>query len=142
MWFCLFEASMADEPLAGQIREIVRTELAPMRGQLDGLRDEVAPVRAQLDGLRAQLDRLSSEVAPMRAQLDGLPIINRTVTVIQQEVRALRAGFNDFALTNSTSGEIESLHTDVNRVQAENAEPAARVITLERLVRQLGERKP
>jgi uncharacterized protein involved in exopolysaccharide biosynthesis len=66
--------------LAELIREIMRTELAPMRGQLDGL--------------RAQLDRLSSDVAPMRAQLDGLPIINRTVTVIQQEVRALRAAFN------------------------------------------------
>jgi hypothetical protein len=45
----------------------------------------------------AQLDRLSSDVAPMRAQLDGLPIINRTVTVIQQEVRALQVAFNDFA---------------------------------------------
>jgi hypothetical protein len=39
-------------------------------------------------------------------------------------------------LTNPTSGEIESLHTDVNRVQAENAELAARVITLERHVRE------
>jgi hypothetical protein len=119
---------MADEPLAEQIREIVRAELARMR--------------TQLDGLRTQLDRLSGDVAPMRAQLDGLPLINRTVTVIQQEVRALRAAFNDFALTNPTSGEIAALHTDVNRVQAENAEPAARVITLERLKRELGEPKP
>jgi hypothetical protein len=75
--FLPIEATVTDERLAEQIREIVRTELAPMRGQLDGL--------------RAQLDRLSSDVAPMRAQLDGLPIINRTVTVIQQEGRALRA---------------------------------------------------
>jgi uncharacterized protein YlxW (UPF0749 family) len=119
---------MTDTPLTEQIRDLVRAELAPMRVQLDGL-------RADVNGLR-------SEVAPMRAQLDGLPLINRTVTVIQQEVRALRAAFNDFALTNPTSGEIESLHTDVNRVQAENAELAARVMTLERLVRELGERKP
>ena len=114
---------MIDTQLAEQIREIVRAELAPMRVQLDGL----APMRAQLDGLRAQLD--------------GLPLINRTVTVIQQEVRALRAAFNDFALTNPTIGEIEALHTDVNRVQAENAELTARVMTLERLVRELGATK-
>ena len=124
---------MIDTQLAEQIREIVRAELAPMRVQLDGL----APMRAQLDGLapmRAQLDGL-------RAQFDGLPLINRTVTVIQQEVRALRAAFNDFALTNPTTGEIEALHTDVNRVQAENAELSARVMTLERLVRELGATK-
>jgi hypothetical protein len=114
------EVTMIDTPLAEQIREIVRAELAP--------------VRAQLDGLRADL-------APMRAQLDGLPLINRTVTVIQQEVRVLRAAFNDFALTNPTTGEIEALHTDVNRVQAENAELTARVMTLERLVRELGATK-
>jgi hypothetical protein len=128
---------MIDTQLAEQIREIVRAELAPMRVQLDGL----APMRAQLDGLRAQLDGLRAELAPMRAQLDGLPLINRTVTVIQQEVRALRGAFNDFALTNPTTGEIEALHTDVNRVQAENAELTARVMTLERLVRELGAMK-
>jgi hypothetical protein len=70
---------MTDTPPAEHIREIVRTELAPMR-----------------------------------AQLDGLPLINRTVTAIQQEVRSLREAFHDFALTDPTSGEIEALHTDVN----------------------------
>ena len=74
---------MADASLAEQIREIVRAELAPIRTQLDRLRDEVAP---------------------MRAQLDGLPLINRNVAVIQQEVRALRGAFNDFASTSPTSG--------------------------------------
>jgi hypothetical protein len=113
--------------LTEQIRAIMHTELAPMR--------------ALLDGLRAQLDRLSSDVTPMRAQLDGLPIINRTVAVIQQEVRALRVAFNDCALTNPTSDEVESLDADVNRVQAENGELAVRVITLERLVGELGDRK-
>jgi uncharacterized coiled-coil DUF342 family protein len=154
---------MTDTPLAEQVREIMRAELQPVRAdqasmraqldglrvRLDGLRTEQAAVRTQLDGLRTeqtamrtQLDGLRADVAPMRAQLDGLPLINRSVTVIQQEVRALRAAFNDFALTNPTSGEIDALHTDVNRVQAENAELAARVMTLERLVRELGERKP
>jgi hypothetical protein len=46
----------------------------------------------------------------------------------------LRAAFNDFARTNVTAGEIEALHADVNRVQAENAELAARLATVERLL--------
>ena len=82
------------------------------------------------------LELLREELAPIRAHLDGLPIINRALTVLQQDLRGLRAAFNDFARTNVTVGEIEALHTDVNRVQAENAELAARLATLERLMRE------
>jgi prefoldin subunit 5 len=95
------------------------------------LRAELAPIRAQLDGLRAQL-------APMRAQLDGLPLISRALVVLQQDSRALRAAFNDFARTNVTAGEIEALYADVNRVQAENAELATRLATVERLLADTG----
>jgi ubiquinone biosynthesis protein UbiJ len=77
---------------------------------------------------------LRAELAPIRAQLDGLPLLNRAIVVLQQESRALKAAFNDFARTNVTAGEIEALHSDVNRVQAENAELATRLATLERLV--------
>jgi hypothetical protein len=90
----------------------------------------------QFTAVDARLAALTS----IRAQLDGLPLISRAVTVVQQDVRALRAAFNDFALTNTTAGEIEALHQDVNRVQAENAELAVKVATLERLVRELQER--
>jgi hypothetical protein len=72
------------------------------------------------------LENLQTELAPVRAQLDGLPFINRAVTVIQQEVRALRATFENFTLTNFTAGEIADLHVDVNRVQAENVELATK----------------
>ena len=80
---------------------------------------------AGLDERTVTLDErtatMASTLASMRAQLDGLPLISRAVTVVQQDVRALRAAFNDFALTNTTAGEIQALHHDVNRVQAENA---------------------
>ena len=56
----------------------------------------------ELERLHAAVDRRFSAVderlavlVPMRAQLDGLPLINRAVTTIQQDVRALRAAFND-----------------------------------------------
>jgi hypothetical protein len=57
-----------------------------------------------LKKIQADVADVRSQLVPMRAQLDGLPLINRTVTVIQQEVRMLRAAFNDFALTNPTKG--------------------------------------
>jgi hypothetical protein len=76
---------------------------------------------------------LRAELAPMRAQLDGLPLISRSITVLHQEMRSLKAAFNDFARTNVTAGEIEALQ-DVNRVQSENAQLAARLATLERLI--------
>jgi len=113
-----------------ELLRVIQSDLASVKGDVAGLKGDVASVKGDVAGLKADL-------RPMRAQLDGLPLINRTVTVIQQEVRALKAAFNDFALTNPTSGEIEALHADVNRVQAENAELAAKVATLERLVREL-----
>jgi predicted nucleic acid-binding Zn-ribbon protein len=98
-----------------------------------------AIVRAELADARADVRALRDDVRPMRAHLDGMPMLQRNLTATQQEVRALKAAFNDFALTNPTSGEIEALHHDVNRVQAENAELAVKVATLERLVRELQE---
>jgi ubiquinone biosynthesis protein UbiJ len=90
--------------------------------------------------LRAELAPMHATLAPMRAALDGLPLISRSLAVLHQEVRALRAAFNDFAKTNVTSGEIEALHADVNRVQAENAELSTRLATVERLMREFTER--
>jgi len=101
------------------------------------LRTELADVQADIRAVQADTRALRADVAPMRAHLDGMPMLQRNLTVTQQEVRALKAAFNDFALINPTAGEIEALHSDVNRVQAENAELAVKVATLERLVREL-----
>jgi hypothetical protein len=101
------------------------------------LRTELADVQADIRAVQADTRALRADVTPMRAHLDGMPMLQRNLTVTQQEVRALKAAFNDFALTNPTVGEIDALHSDVNRVQAENAELAVKVATLERLVREL-----
>ena len=114
--------------------EVLRAELAPMRAQL-------AELDAKTSSLDAKVSSLDAKVSPMRAQLDGLPLIGRGVTILQQETRALRAAFNDFARTNVTAGEIEALHADVNRVQAENAELQTRLATVERLLDELQGRR-
>jgi ubiquinone biosynthesis protein UbiJ len=63
----------------------------------------------------------------------------RLLDILQQETRLIRAAVNDIARTNVTTGEIEALHADVNRVQAENAILAAKVATLERRMNELQE---
>jgi chromosome segregation ATPase len=129
-------------PMRAQL-ESLHSEQAPIRAQLGSLHSELAPMRAQLESLhselapmRARLESLHSELAPMRAQLDGLPLMNRALTLLQQDMRSLRVAFSDFARTNITAGEVEALHFDVNRVQAENAELQSRLATVERLLEQ------
>jgi chromosome segregation ATPase len=109
---------------------------------LETLRTELAPLRAELADVRAQVGNLDGKVARMRAQLDGLPQIGRALTVLQQETRALRAAFNDFVCRSVTAGEIEALHADVNKVQAENAELQIRLATVERLLAELQRQRP
>jgi uncharacterized protein (DUF3084 family) len=118
----------------------VKTDLAAVKTDLTAVKTDVAAVKTDLTAVKVDIVALRTDVAPMRAHLDGMPMLQRNLTVTQQEVRALKAAFNDFALTNPTTGEIEALHTDVNRVQAENTELGTRVTTLERLVRELTER--
>jgi predicted RNase H-like nuclease (RuvC/YqgF family) len=118
----------------------VKGTVQALDGRITGLDRDIATLKTDLTAVKVDLVALRTDVGPMRAHLDGMPMLARNLTVTQQEVRALKAAFNDFALTNPTAGEIEALHTDVNRVQAENTELATRVTTLERLVRELSER--
>jgi ubiquinone biosynthesis protein UbiJ len=90
-------------------------------------------LEAARDLLRDELHPIRDELQRMRVPVDGIPTMNRNLTVLQQETRAIRAAVNDLARIQVTSGEIEALHADVNRVQAEYAELATRLATLERL---------
>lgn len=96
-----------------------------------------------LEALRSEL---GSALAPIREGLafirNELAFIRRSITALQQDTRALRAAFNDFAATNPTAGEIQALHDDVNRVQAENAELQLRLDVAERHIRELKEGQP
>jgi chromosome segregation ATPase len=94
------------------------------------------------DDLVVQILRaIQGEVATLRADIAEVRLEvtshTRQLNALQQDVRMVRSAINDMARAAPTVGEIEALHTDVNRVQAENAELAAKVATLERLVREL-----
>jgi predicted nucleic acid-binding Zn-ribbon protein len=125
-----------DNTTLENLRALMRAELAEVRAEM---RAEFTNVRAELADVKGDIRAIRADIGPMRAQLDGLPLLQRNLTITQQEVRSLKAAFNDFALTNVTKGEIESLHSDVNRVQAENAILAVRMETAERLIREIQE---
>jgi hypothetical protein len=55
---------------------------------LEDLRSELAPITASIDSIRVEL-------APIKAAVDGIPLMHRTIEVLRQETRALRAAFND-----------------------------------------------
>ena len=84
----------------------------------------------QNERILAELAGVRDEIRVMRAQLDGLPLVSRSLTIVDQNVRMLRS-------LNPTSGEIQALHDAVNAVQAEITELAAKIATLERLVAEL-----
>ena len=117
--------------------EMLRAELAPMHTTLETLRAELAPMHTTLETMRAKLDALESAFAAMRPNIAGIPMIQRAVSVIQQEQRLLKAAINDVARSQMTAGEAEALHDDVNAVQATHMELETRILELERQVKEL-----
>ncbi|HEY2185197.1 MAG TPA: hypothetical protein VGH39_09405 [Xanthobacteraceae bacterium] len=65
-----------------------------------------ALIRAELAPIRADVTSIRAEMTSVRALVEGIPLTNRALVVLQQEVRGLKAAFNDFARTNVTAGEI------------------------------------
>jgi multidrug resistance efflux pump len=119
---------MTDE----QLRTILRAELAPLQRDLAAMKAQIDAIKAQIDSMKPQIDAMKAQIEDLpriralvddlpriRALVDGIPLAGRMATTTQHELRALRAAFNDFARTAMTAGEIDALHEDVNKVQAD-----------------------
>jgi hypothetical protein len=85
-------------------------------------------IQTDLAGLKTDVAGVKSDVVAVNRQVGGH---TRTLNVLQQDVRLIRAAVNDIARTDVTSGEVEALHHDVNRLQQEVSELAARVEVIE-----------
>jgi ubiquinone biosynthesis protein UbiJ len=84
---------------------------------------------------------LQAELAPVREQLkiieikvSGIPLIAESTHDLRRDLRMVKAAINDMARVNITAGEVEALHEEIDKIQAENAELATRLATLERLL--------
>jgi hypothetical protein len=90
------------------------------------------------DDLASLRKELLDQFADLRSKVRGLPtfgasleVLHSNIRVLHQDVRELRSAINEFARTNPTTGEIEALHTDVNRVLERQNELEIRLIVLE-----------
>src|ERR1700685_230953 len=88
-------------------------------------------VLVHLRGLDAKIDRIAGDLVAVKGDLIAVKTEvgghTRTLDVLRQDVRMIRAAVNDIARIDVTSGEVEALHHDLNRVEKELAELAARV---------------
>jgi FtsZ-binding cell division protein ZapB len=64
-------------------------------------------------------------------KLNRIEALAQAIPVLQQDIRMLRDAVNDFARENVTAGEIESVHTDLNRLQEKTLDLDTRLRALE-----------
>jgi chromosome segregation ATPase len=95
---------------------------------LRGLQADLASVKADLASVKADLASVKTDVAALQRQGASH---TRTLDVLRQDVRMIRAAVNDIARTDVTSGEVEALHHDLNRLQQDFADLTARVDLIE-----------
>jgi len=116
------------------------SEVANVRTRVDGFASEMANVPTRVDGLvpemanvRTRVDGLASEMTNVRIRVDGLPLLGVAIDTLRQDVRMTRAAINDIARINITAGEVEAMHTDINRTMSRQDAIETRLATLERL---------
>lgn len=86
---------------------------------------------AALAPLRAEVANVKGEVTVIRTQVSGLPIMSNSIHELRQDMRMVRAAINDMAKTDITSGEVEALHQDLERLLRRQEELEARIGTIE-----------
>lgn len=94
------------------------------------LQRHLAPIREQMEYMRR-------DVAATQPLVAGIPLIHRAVEELRNQTRQIKIAVNDLAAIQMTSGEADALNTDVDKTMTKQDELEARVITLERLVREL-----
>src|SRR5258708_21625104 len=93
-------------------------------------------VLAMLRRLDTNVDRMGADIGRLTADMSAvkteLRVHTRTLDILLQEGRLLRAAVNDIAKENVTPGEVEAIHHDLNRLRHEMSALAVRVEELER----------
>jgi ubiquinone biosynthesis protein UbiJ len=83
--------------------------------------------------LHAQLEPIGQEMTAWRPLMAGSPIFGIAIENLRQDVRMLRAAINDMARVNITAGEVEALHTEIDRMQTKQMELETRLAALEQV---------
>ena len=96
--------------MADAVLEILKV----IQGDIAGLKTDMSSVKADLGGVKTEVR-----------------VHSRTLDILLQESRLLRAAVNDFAKENVTPGEVEAIHHDLNRLRHEVSELTVRVEMIE-----------
>jgi hypothetical protein len=78
--------------------------------------------------IRDDLAAMKANMATMQVSITGL---TRSVSLLHQDVRMIRAAVNDIAREHVSTGEVEALHTDVNSLLDRMAQLEARMDAIE-----------
>jgi hypothetical protein len=82
----------------------------PLFNKGEGLMAEDAVLQILMT-IQASIAALDNKVAALDSKVD------RHFAVVTQDIRLIRGGIHDMVKTRVTTGEVDALHEDVNRVQ-------------------------
>jgi predicted RNase H-like nuclease (RuvC/YqgF family) len=91
--------------------------------------DFLAQVLNSLHSLHGEVQSLRHEIAALSATQKFL---RDDIHVLQQDTRMVRAALNYLAKENVTSGEVEAIHTDINRLNTRVFDLATEVEIIKR----------
>lgn len=94
-------------------------------------------LRAELTPMQEQLGFLRRDVVAMQPHVAGIPLINRAIEALRHESRQIKVAVNDLAAIQMTAGEAEALHGDVDKTMTRQDELEARLLIVERLIKEL-----
>jgi DNA repair ATPase RecN len=100
--------------------------------------DDFRTILRAIDGLQAELASVREQLKIIEIKVSGIPLIAESTHDLRRDLRMVKAAINDMARVNITAGEVEALHEEIDKIQAENAELATRLATVERLLADTG----
>jgi DNA repair ATPase RecN len=100
--------------------------------------DDFRTILRAIDGLQAELAPVREQLKIIEIKVSGIPLIAESTHDLRRDLRMVKAAINDMARVNITAGEVEALHEEIDKIQAENAELATRLATVERLLADTG----
>jgi len=109
----------ADWNLPGRLR--ILTAIDRGNCMADAVLEVLKVMQGDIAGLKTDMAAVKTEVR----------VHSRTLEILLQEGRLLRAAVNDFAKENVTPGEVEAIHHDLNRLRHEVSELTVRVEMIE-----------
>jgi hypothetical protein len=113
--------------------ENLQAALLPLHS---GLAELGSRINGLASAMASRVDGLASEMTNVRIRVDGIPLLGVAVETLRHDVRMTRAAINDMSRVNITAGEVEAMHTDIDRTMARQDAIETRLATLERLAGQ------